>query len=73
MLALKLICVGRMKEPYYRDAFAEYQKRLGAFCRFETVALAEQRAGHGSDPTEREIAAALVRDAVEFEILSPAG
>ncbi len=70
---MKLICVGRMKEPYYRDAFAEYQKRLGAFCRFETVELAEQRAGHGSDPSEREIAAALEKEAVEIEKQIPAG
>lgn len=73
MLALKLICVGRMKEPYYRDAFAEYQKRLGVFCRFETVELVEQRAGHGSDPSEREIAAALEKEAVEIEKQIPAG
>ena len=41
MLAVKLICVGKMREKFYIDAFSEYSKRLGAYCRFECVELAE--------------------------------
>ena len=43
MLAVKLICVGKMREKFYIDAFSEYSKRLGAYCRFECVELAETR------------------------------
>lgn len=71
MLAVTLVCVGKMKERYYLDAFAEYQKRLGAFCRFTLVELPEQRLGE--DPGEREIAAALEREADEVEKRIPAG
>lgn len=41
MLNVKLICVGSLKEKYLKDAVAEYEKRLSAFCKFETVELKE--------------------------------
>ena len=34
MLEVRVICVGKLKEAYWRDACAEYAKRLGGFCRF---------------------------------------
>ena len=43
MLAVKLICVGKMREKFYLDAFSEYAKRLGAYCRFELTELAEEK------------------------------
>ena len=43
MLRVKLICIGRLKEPYLRDACAEYQKRLSAFCRLEVEELTPAR------------------------------
>lgn len=38
-----VVCVGKLKEPYLRDAVAEYAKRLGRFCRLEVVELAESK------------------------------
>ena len=32
-----------MREKFYISAFEEYRKRLGAFCRFQCVELAEER------------------------------
>lgn len=64
MLTVKLICVGRMREKYYIDAFAEYEKRLGAYCRFSCLELAEQRLG--DNPSEQEIAAALEKEGAEI-------
>ena len=43
MLNVTLLCVGKLKEAYWRDACAEYEKRLGAFCRFRLVEVAEER------------------------------
>ena len=43
MLSIALVCVGKMRETYYISAFAEYAKRLGAYCRFDLVELPEQR------------------------------
>lgn len=38
-----IICVGKLKEDYWRDACAEYQKRLAPFCRFSIIELPEAR------------------------------
>ncbi len=64
MLNVRLVCVGKMRERFYIDAFAEYAKRLQAYCRFECVELSEQRLG--DSPSEKEIAAALEREAAEI-------
>lgn len=71
MLAVKLICVGKMKEKYYIDAFGEYAKRLSAYCRFELDELPEQRLPE--NPSPREIAAALEKECAEIEKHIPSG
>ena len=43
MLTVKLICVGKLKEKFYIDAAAEYQKRLKGSCRLEVIELPEQK------------------------------
>ena len=32
MIRIHLVCVGKIKEPFYREAVSEYQKRLSRFC-----------------------------------------
>ena len=64
MLGVKLICVGKMRERFYIDAFEEYRKRLGAYCRLELVELAEQRLP--DKPSAAEIAAALEKEGAEI-------
>lgn len=49
MMTVKVVCVGTLKESYWREACAEYEKRLGAFCRFKLVALPESTL-----PTEKD-------------------
>ena len=41
MLRVTVLCMGRLKEPYYTDACREYLKRLSAWCRTEVVELPE--------------------------------
>ena len=64
MLFVRLICVGKMRERFYLDAFAEYRKRLQTLCRFELIEIAEQRLP--DEPKDTEIAAALEREAREI-------
>ena len=33
MLNVNIVCVGKLKEKYWRDAVEEYSKRLSRFCR----------------------------------------
>jgi 23S rRNA (pseudouridine1915-N3)-methyltransferase len=65
MLNVKFIVIGNLKESYLRDAAAEYEKRLSAFCRFETVQLKEEKLS--DDPSDTEIQKALEREALQIE------
>lgn len=60
MFAIHLICVGKLKEPYYRDASAEYEKRLSAFCRLKTTEITP--ASLPENPSAAQIEAALDRE-----------
>lgn len=53
MLHVKVICIGKLKESYLRQAQEEYQKRLGAYCRLEILELPEYRLPQ--DPSAAEI------------------
>ena len=70
MLAVKLICVGKMRERFYSEAFAEYQKRLQSLCRLELTEIAEQRLGEA--PSPKEIEAALEKEGAEILKAIPA-
>lgn len=61
MISVKLITVGNLKEAYLRDAAAEYQKRLGGFCKFTLVELKEEKLP--DTPSEKEIANTLSKEA----------
>jgi 23S rRNA (pseudouridine1915-N3)-methyltransferase len=41
-MTLKIVCVGRMKEPHYAAACNEYLKRINRYTRAEVVELKEQ-------------------------------
>ena len=40
---IKIICIGKLKEDYWRDAVSEYMKRLSAYAKMEIVELKESR------------------------------
>lgn len=43
VLNVNVVCVGRLKEKYWRDACAEYSKRLGGFCSFNIIETDEEK------------------------------
>lgn len=45
MIKINLVAVGKVKESYFRDAVAEYAKRLGRFCRFSVTEIKEELLG----------------------------
>ena len=69
MLTVKILCIGKLKERYWREACEEYQKRLEGVCRFAIVELPESRLP--ADPSAAQIAAALEQEGEK--ILAAAG
>lgn len=66
MLTVNIICVGKLKEAYWRDACSEYIKRLGAFCKLNVVELPESKLSQ--KPGAAETTAAL---AAEGKLMRP--
>ena len=54
MLTIKVVVVGSLKESYFREAVAEYQKRLGAGCKCQVIEVAEQRLPNNPSPAQIE-------------------
>lgn len=69
MLNIKLICVGRLREKFYIDAFGEYSRRLSAYCRFECAEINETKLG--DRPSDKEIENALMRESADIEKAIP--
>ena len=65
MLNIKFICVGKLRERFYIDAFNEYARRLSAYCKFECAELNETKLG--DKPSDKEIENALVRESADIE------
>ena len=61
MIGVKFITLGTLKEQYLRDAAAEYEKRLSAFCKIQIVQLKEEKLP--DSPSDGEIEKALEREA----------
>ena len=40
---VNIVCIGKIKESFYREALEEYAKRLSRFCKFTVTELAEKQ------------------------------
>ena len=61
MTQVSVVCVGKLKESCWREAVAEYVKRLSAYCKLDIEELAEERLP--DSPTEAQALAALDAEA----------
>lgn len=58
MLKITVLCVGKVKEKYWRDAISEYFKRLHAYCRPEIAEVADEKTpDQASDAVKAQIKA----------------
>ena len=71
MVSIQILCVGKLKERFYLDAAAEYQKRLSAFCRLSIQELPECRLP--DRPSPAQIEDALAREAGQIAEKLPKG
>jgi 23S rRNA (pseudouridine1915-N3)-methyltransferase len=57
---INIVCIGKLKEKYFKEAEAEYLKRISAFCR---VAVMEKK----ESPLPKDASQALIEKAVALE------
>ena len=69
MIHVSLLCVGKLKEKFYVDAAAEYQKRLSAYCKLDIVELSEEKLPPA--PSQALIDAALAKEAAAIRAKLP--
>ena len=63
---ITLICVGKLKEKYLKDALQEYAKRLSRFAKLEIIELADRKIPENASQKEE----ASVLEAEGADILS---
>ena len=71
MLEITVIAMGKLKERFYLDAAAEYEKRLKGYCQFKLIELPEVRLPE--NPSPAEIAAGLEKEADNIRSKIPKG
>lgn len=53
-MRITILCVGKIKESFYREAIAEYVKRLSRYCRLEIVEVVDEKTPDGASAALEE-------------------
>ncbi len=43
MININIICIGKLKEKYLKDAVSEYSKRLSKYCKINIIELSDEK------------------------------
>ena len=43
MLTINIICIGKLKEKFFKDAINEYSKRLSKYCKLIITELSDEK------------------------------
>ena len=55
-MKINIICVGKLKEKFFKDAIDEYSKRLKRFCSLSIIELSDEKIpDNASDAEEKKI------------------
>ena len=54
MLSLNIICTGKIKENYLKDAITEYSKRLSKYCNLNIIELPDEKLPNNLNETLEE-------------------
>ncbi len=65
-MKITILCVGKIKEKFYRDAIAEYQKRLGRYTKFEIIEVNDEKTIENPSQAEEN----MIKDKEADRILS---
>ena len=52
-MQIRIICVGKIKEKFYRDAVAEYLKRLSRYAKIQIEECSDEKTPEEASPAER--------------------
>lgn len=53
MITVNIICVGKLKEKFFRDAETEYKKRLSRFCKLNIIEVPDEKIPDNASENER--------------------
>ena len=59
---IKIVCVGKLSEKFFREAVDEYKKRLSAFSKIEIIEVQEEK-NTSQNPSDAEIQIILKKEA----------
>ncbi len=51
-MTVRIVCVGKLKERWFEDACAEFQKRLSRFCTLEIAEVPDEKAPESLHPAD---------------------
>jgi 23S rRNA (pseudouridine1915-N3)-methyltransferase len=53
-MKIKIICVGKIKEKYLKDAIDEYSKRISRFAKLEIIEISDEKIPDNASRSEEE-------------------
>ena len=53
-MKIRILCVGKLKEKYMREAVEEYRKRLTRYVNIEFVEVADEKTPDGASPKKED-------------------
>lgn len=71
MIKITIVCVGKLKEKYWREAIEEYTKRMSRYADFSIVETDEERLP--DDPSQSQIDNTLIKEGERILAKIPKG
>lgn len=53
-MKITILCVGKVKEAFYRDAILEFSKRLSSYCKLEIIEVPDEKTPEKASDLEKE-------------------
>lgn len=51
-MKISILCVGKVKEKFYRDAIDEFSKRLSRYCKLDIIEVSDEKTDEQASDTE---------------------
>lgn len=64
-MTIDIICVGKIKEQFYKDAISEYCKRLGKFAKINIIEVKDEKTPDNA--SEKEVISILEKEGARIE------